>query len=298
MITFNGWLVSFVSAVLLAVNAWASDFSYELSPGIIEPGQRAILELRLKRGETERTAVIEDTLLTKSPGFKILESDYDDSGEILIWRYQITSYQAGDYRIPPVELKYGPATYSTEARTLSVVSGRSPEDMSLRPAFGKVSLPVRWDRWLPWLFSAIGIVLAYLLFRRYLQPHLSRWLASPGLGLLLRSHRETPHQWLARQLRRIRHNIERSRGKAYWLDDLTDVLREYFSRQYGRPARSWTIREMASEMGSIPAVREIVEHVIAKSDELRFSGDPDRENADIVRALLENSEKALLKCGN
>lgn len=302
MTTFKDWFIFLGAGGLAVCNlATAKPLDYTLSRSSIQPGERTVLTLRLRidpgerpRGDTD-VILINDTLLTENPRLRLLENDHKASESEWIWTYELTSYEAGEAMIPPIEVQAGPDSYSTEATALTVTTSRSPDDNELRPEYDAIRSPFRPGRWLKLIAAVAFIFMAYRLGRKYL-PRLRKRLQRPvPVPVPAPSLPEDHLEWLRQQLARIRAILEHSPQAMIVADELAQVLREFFSRKSTQPVRMWTTREFRIRLSNDPSATRMGP-VFDTCDELRFTG---RHFSSIKQRLGESlslCEKVLLTC--
>jgi len=312
MITFKGSFTFSVAVALLACSAGLgaagpappeTEFSFKLDPASVEPGQRAVLEIRLPFSvlgvedwddESDSTPEAKDDLLTASRGFEVLERDYRRDGNTFVWRYQIAAYRAGSYLVPPVEIKAGPNTFSSIVSILSVKSTRGQGDIEVREGYGVLSPPWRWKLWLGILLAALAMGAAGTTLWRWLAVRLRRH-APPQPQAAASLPEEDPRDWLRREIQRIHTEREEGAPADQTLDRLTTAVREYFSRWLRLPAFAWTTPELHRRLAHDEEVRQVLP-VLDQCDECRFLPWSYLAKDTVVIEGLAQVEKALL-CG-
>lgn len=274
-----------------------SGLKYRLLKPTIEPGERTTLEIELplelleKAGWNEESGppLVNDDLLTQAKSFQVLDTTYRHTKESLVWGYELTTHRVGSLTLPPVEIRVGSQTFSTESVELTIATTRAQSDNKIRDEFGPLEMPSRWLYWLMWL-SCLPI--AYAL-RRWLEKRLPKWLArfKPKPVVIPPPPPEDPIEFLKRELARLKTELQVNPQETF-ADDLSAVLREYYSRKHSLPVRAWTTREFSRRFRGEPAADAIVP-VLGSCDEVKFIGRkqnlPERFNA-----ALNDTEKALL----
>ncbi len=274
-----------------------SGLMYRLLKPVIEPGERTTLEIELplnlleKAGWNEESGPpsLNDDLLTQAKSFQVLDTTYRHASESLIWGYELTAHKTGTIHLPPVEIRVGSQTFSTESLDLKIVTTRPEGDNKIREEFGALEMPSRWLYWLLWLSL---LPLSYGL-RTWLEKKLPKWLDrfKPKPVVVAPPPPEDPIEWLKRELNRLKAELSRETRETF-ADDLTDVLREYFARKHGLPVRAWTTREFSRHFGAEPTGSAVVP-VFSSCDEVKFIGKKTNLAERFTSALID-TEKALL----
>lgn len=304
MTTFKNWCGFSAAAILLAVKSPAclgQDLTTQLSAQAIHPGERLILELRLPsalsqpstRDEEPELPVVQDDLLTGDARLQILDKDYRREKDTLIWKYQFTTYQLGKLYIPPMEVKLGPHTYSTEAMSVDVTTTRSAEDQALREEFGPVRLPFHWEIALRILLGLAFLLGLYALWRRY-----SHLLDKPKpLRAAIASAPEIdPLEWLKGQFAILKTKISEERASGQIVDELTACLREYYARVRREPVQAWTTHEFRLRLKSDEKAAAL-SLVLERCDVFKFTGATSGSPREVAGSELQESERILLLCG-
>jgi hypothetical protein len=277
-----------------------SGLQYRLVPPVIEPGERTTLEIELPvnlleaAGWNEESGppAVNDDLLTQAKSFQILDTTYRRTKTSLVWGYDITSHRTGSVTVPPLEIKVGSLTLSSEAMELRIVTSRPEGDTKIREEFGPLDYPSRWWYWLLWLS---WLPAAYYL-RQWLERKLPGWIRrfKPVPPPLPPAPQEDPLVWLRRELERLRAELVNGAHEGF-ADELSSVLREYFVRKLAQPARSWTTREISLRLSSEPTAAGFLP-VFRSCDEVKFARKKS-DLADRFNKALEQTEKTILACG-
>lgn len=228
----------------------------------------------------------------------MLDRDFRRERDALVWTYDVTAYESGKISIPPVEIRLGPLSFSSEAMPLEVSTKRAANDEALRDDFGAASMPIHWGRW--FLFGALVALLGALWHfgRRYLRKlrRLYAPIAAPAPATPL----EAPEAWLARELARVRARLSEAGENAAVLDHLVDevglVLRGYWARREKAPVEAWTTREFGRKFSGDQKAQALVP-LFDKCDGWKFTGRGGTSPAALVTDSLNESERILLKCG-
>jgi hypothetical protein len=290
MTIYSKWSTFFVATLLTASSFAWSDFRFSLEPSLIQPGERATLTLRLPekdlvwpegtKGE-DLFPEANDEWLIQTENLELLNQDYRKENGEYVWRYQFTSYSEGEIKIAPISVKMGPQSFSTEQRTLQVVSTR--KDAELRPNAGPLSPPVDW------LFNFLLFTLAAALcgafwwFRKRWHSKKPALPASPSVAPL----EDLPREWLRKQLLVLKARMEAAPHEPFWPDVWSSVLRDFATRETRHPALAWTTSEIARHLGSDARYAELgrlfQECDLAKFSKANFLGSSEQATLRWIR---------------
>lgn len=291
------WSVILIFAAFAAADD-SPALRYQVTPEKIQPGEHATLEvkLRLAPGESGQDVPlpeVKDELWNNVPGLQIIERDFRKTDDDWIWRYEVTTYELGKLRLPPLEIRRKGENFSTEATVVEVATTRTDKDLALRPDFGAVSRPFAWGT-LFWCLVVMGIAggVAY-----WARKNLDRWRRQIKIPVRLTPPppTETPEAWLRRELQRIRDHLSNpaNEGTAHdVIDELGLAWRGYFARRSAVPAEAWTSYEMLTRLASDPRAKTLYP-VWIECDHYKFAGqvlDP----KNLANRSLEESERVLL----
>ncbi len=277
---------------------------FTASKNTIQYGERTRIEFSLpisalglaKYDDESELPVLNDDLVMENKHLIVLERDFRREKDTLIWRFDVTAYEKGKVIVPPVEIKFGPHTFSSESVPLDVVARRKENDKELRPDFGLAALPVDWAFWVALGgFTLVGIlVFFYGRKKRWWIRLVSRWRRLSQKSSVAE---EAPESWLRRELMRLRTRLRApGEGIPPLVDDLTAVLRVFFRRKTSQPADSWTTGELQRKLpaGTLP---EPLVPVLQRADRFKFQGvemDGAHAAKEIVEPGIETSERAWL----
>ena len=104
----------------------------------------------------------------------------------------------------------------------------------------------------------------------------------------------TALEWLKRELIRLKVVLAESPGEGF-ADDLTGVLREYFTRKHAAPVRAWTTREFTQHFSDEPTAKALVP-VFHSCDEVKFT-DQKVGLAQRFSTALTDTERVFQACG-
>jgi hypothetical protein len=290
-------------AALLVCNlAFGEGLKWSVTPKTIQPGERARLEIEIPLAELGIKDLDEDTilpqmrddLLNDAKAIMILERDFRRERDALVWRYDITAYEKGKPNIPPVEIRLGPLSFSTEATPLEVLSTRQPDDTALREEYGPATYPIRWLLLL--IVAVLGGIgaAAWRFGRPYYRAYMRRFHTAPVVHA---APKEKPDEWLRKRLAVIREKLaaagEDAAANDIIVDDIALAIREYYARREGRPVEAWTTREFRARMQTVDRAQKICP-VFDRCDEWKFTGNLALSPRAIATASLDESEKILL----
>ena len=102
-------------------------FEFNLSAQVIAPGERVIFTIKLPEkdlikappknpNEESDPPVLRDELLSQNSAIHILDQDVKKEDGTYVWRYELTVYEEGKIKIPPVQIAMGPQTFSNGGR--------------------------------------------------------------------------------------------------------------------------------------------------------------------------------------
>lgn len=282
------------------LDADPSGLKYRLVKPIIQPGERTTLEIELgievleSAGWNEESGppTVNDDFLTQAKAFQILDTTYRRTKTSLIWGYELTAHTTGTVTLPPVEIRVGSQTFSTEATELRIATTRAEADSQIREEFGALDPPSHLWYWLLWL----SLLPAAYGLRLWLEPRVRKWLArfKPKPVQIAPPPEEDPIEWLKRELLRLKVELHQGAGESF-ADELTAVLREYFARKHNAPVRAWTTKEFSRKFAAEPTATALVP-VFASCDEVKFTGRKANLTGRFSTALIE-TERVLLACG-
>lgn len=297
MTTYNAWSRFFVAAALAVSGLARGDFRFSLEPSIIQPGQRAFLTLRLSEKDLLRPEgtkeedlfpEADDEWLLKNEELELLGQDYRKENGEYVWRYQFTSYDTGEISIPAISVRMGPQSFSTERRTLQVVSDR--QDAELLPNAGPVSPPWNWGFWLACLAVGSAAFAAYW----YGKKAWNKRTPTPMVPLAPPPPEEAPREWLKKQLLVLRARIESHPHEGRWPDVWTQILKEFTSREAHVPALAWTTPEMQGHLEDDSRFVALSQ-LLRECDVVKFSSRPAPASLEkMTLKWIEESERIFL----
>lgn len=220
-----------------------------LRPNAIAAGQRAELDVRIDaeklREEANRrggnfqsledlTGALDknDDLLLRSEKIRVLDEVFEKIEADLVWRYSLSVYEPGTYRIPPIEIKVGSLTLSSDSVSFTVQTTRAEGDAEMRPNFGEDRPPFPWT----WIFYTVWLAAVLFLLSRMFELRATE----PDSEFS-----ETPEQWLQRRLTEIEIHLRSEDSPDAAIDAIGYAVREYLTRRTGYSVIGWTTVELA-----------------------------------------------------
>jgi hypothetical protein len=274
--------------------------AFELRPEQVEPGERARLSVALPLSAVALTDVDEDTelptlnddLLLEAEDLQVLDRDFRRDRDQLVWTFDVVAHKEGKYNLPPLEVRFGAQSFSTETVLLTVKSSRAPGDEALRPDYGAVRIPWRWHLW---ALGLIALAVVGFLWRKfaYQRRLLARLIRSYGTRIRRSWSEPSPENVLRRELKLCRDALAGGGPPVVILDRAMLAVRWYLTRRQARPANAWTTEEL--DRYEVLPSRELAE-AFARGDRAKFASSS-AANGDNVRAvaaaLLEAATRAL-----
>ncbi|MBY0369761.1 BatD family protein [bacterium] len=298
MTTLKAWCIFSISVGLVASSPLWADLEFSVEPAVVVPGERARLVVRLPESDLqfpvgaseEHVPEAQDETLTQIQDLQLLDQDYRKVKSEFVWTYALTSYVPGIYTLPPIAIRFGPQSFSTQRLTLTVKDPRPPGDQTLRPNADDLSPP--WSKApLFWLFLAAVLGgLAYV-FRDRLRPK-PRPVEAPAPAP---EPEEDPLDWLRKQLLILRARLDTSPQDPQAPDWWTAVVKEYAARVKRQPVRAWTTGEFAQRLEH-DAKLSAIETLLRACDAVKF-GHPNQTPAQTVKVILDwitETERLLL----
>ncbi|MCB0403659.1 MAG: hypothetical protein KDD51_02665 [Bdellovibrionales bacterium] len=303
MTTCKDWFISLGVAVLLvsSVRAEAPALQYTLTPPQVEPGQRAVLEIRLdtrvlKNFDNDVDSIhVNETLLQSQKGLSLLAQDRRMDGTIAVWTYAFTAYDNGEYALPPLEFSFLGSSFSTENQAFRVVSTRSQDDNELREGFDETEVPRVWPKWLLPLLIILVLTAAltpivYRLIKKYFpKKKLAIVVAEPTPP----QPRESDSDWLRRHLLVFKEHMESHPADPRLVDELTTIVRNYYGRKLDYPVRSLTTLEFTKRFGNCDTGAPEMVTLFNRCDAVKFAQKA-HVPYEMASSCLKTVEQALL----
>lgn len=291
MITYKDWYI-FLALVSfwLPTSVWG--FSFELNKSSIQIGDTAVLSIILPNSDRAERPLIQDELLLSHPELKILERNTSEKDNQLIITFEVTAYQAKNYRIPPVQIKWGPDTFSTEALDLTVTTTRPPDDTQIRPEFGEITPPFPWRKAYLLVLGVLGsLMLLWLL----------KWMALriPWKRLMRFSWQirmpklETDRMWLRKEIAQLRIQVKEGNSSPELIDRIIFTLKIFLNRRTLFPAPALTSKELEA---SLPKkyLEKHLKPVFLTSDKFKYQSIQKEDVPRLADELLTQIEKEFL----
>lgn len=254
----------------------AAGLAFELKPEKITPGERARLTVALPLAsvgladvdEETELPTLRDDLLLETEELQVLERDFRRERDHLVWTFDVTAHKDGKYNLPPLEVKFGGQTFSTEAVPLVVKANRAPGDETLRPDFDGVGKPWPWVWWLGGVLLLVALVLVWR--RSGHQRRLVGRLASRSWQRFLRWLAEpTPEATLRYEIETCRDALSRGEPAGALVDRATRAVRWYLATRKETAANAWTTDEL--KLHEVLRLPEL-EAAFGAADAMKFSG--------------------------
>jgi len=291
MITCKDWYILLVLvSFCLPSPLWA--FSFSLSKQTISLGETAVLRIDFSEVTQEGNPLILDELLNQAPKLKILERNLQRGENSLSITFEITSYFPGDYRIPPVQVKWGSDTFSTEALELKVTTTRAPEDMEIRPDFGALKTPFPWRKAFFWVITSAAGLLSFWIIRWTLKripwnrlKRMSWNLHWPSL--------ETDRMWLKKELARLRKQLKAGESGPELVDQIFHSLGIFLQKKTHTPVPALTSLEIEKKLGD-HRFKPKMAPILRETDYLKYQSVDKKDSSRIAEELLTRIEKDFL----
>lgn len=301
MITLRDWFFSFATVALLGSSSPSgSSFQFTLNPSSIQVGEKAVLEIRIPllsagEGALQEVPTVNDELLTKEKKLQTQDRELFTEPGFWVLRYSISSVLPENISIPPVEVRLGSNSYSTERQLLTVETTRAENDTELREDLDPIPPSLPWRLIFKWSVI-LGLILA-----------LGRWIPKKVLRWFRRRNRlepipiavhkgEDPLVWLRNRMQELDRKTVEGSSEDHIMDEWAQIFREYFVRKWKIPARAWTTREMARYLRHDPLAVSLLP-IFRDCDQFRFSRGAKVPVIEVVRSWLRQSEERLIQCG-
>ena len=254
MTTLRGLSLFFVIAALLVSKTARADFHFELTPAEIRPGGHAELLVTVPKTKPsdELPLQLQDELLSQNKELVVLEKDLQEKSDHYELKYVLTTHKTGVFSVPPIEMRLGPDSYSTQLLALKSSSTRAEGDSEIRPEFGDLPFPVPWTRYLGFF---LGAVLLFALIRFGVKKIK---LPKPAPKKPAPIPEEDPLLWLRRNLDQFFKTLTPEElFPSRKADELVQIVREYFARATKSPVQAWTLAEFQKKLAKDQAAQEI-----------------------------------------
>ncbi|NBX93692.1 MAG: hypothetical protein EB078_04275 [Proteobacteria bacterium] len=288
MTIFKDWFIFLGSAITILCNI-ALPFTYELDKPTIKIGETTTLTVRLPLAKDGSVPQLFEDLVVDHPDLKLLERNYHVDSNTHIWTYEFTAYQPGTFTIPPLQIKSSSDTFSTVAKTVSVISTRSENDMEIRAEFPRLVSPLPWRKLLTGLYWVLGLLAtAWIIQWSFKQIQWAR-LRQLSLSFTL-PNLTSDRQWLRKEIQRFRKQLLEGRNQAELIDEITYTLKVFFERKTHQPSPSLTTQELKKRINPRYHTSEIHASLL-KTDAVKFQHTP---HSALAEELLNTIERELL----
>ena len=183
-------------------------------------------------------------------------------GKIIHQReFTISTFETGDFEIPPVEVRYrtvGDTTWkaiSTEKLKITVESMKPSEEGDIRDIKSPLEIPRDWWRLIRWILAgvlvvAIGVV-AYVIVKRHRQ----------GKSIIPRKEKpkRPPHEIALEALKELEREklIEKGEVKLFYIK-ISEIIRSYFEERFFIPALEMTTGQLIEAMKEAEIENEVI----------------------------------------
>ena len=281
MITYRDWFIFLAGARILL--AEPAVFSFRLDKSQIQVGETATLTLQIPHLNRSDRPIVNDELYNAHPSLKPLATTLQKDNLYFNLTFEFTAYKANDYRIPPIQVKWGPDSYSSEALPLSVITTRKSEDSEIRPDFSSLPMPFPWSKAYRVLIGTLSLGIVFWLVRRLIQKAPWKALFRFYNHLKIPSF-ETDRAWLKKELRRIQNQISLVPDYPQAVDDVFQTLTLFLKRKTGSPVPAWTSTEIRNQVPQKLLKKEVLS-LFHTTDLFRY-GATTKENSKLLATRL------------
>jgi len=299
MTTYKDWFIFLGVVALAAFDGNANDDSrrrltYKLTNPTITPGERTSLEISIFPAVADAEGIaktqFKDDLIYQDAALIILDKRTQYLPDRTTWIIDFTSHRAGEFTIPPIEIRTAWGTHSTERLTLHVSALREQNDWDIRKEFGPIPLRFDWGRWLFRVlatFLTMGILaIAY----SYVLRHLPR---KKKVQSIHATSAESNRDWLIRKVMELRDRHKEEPDNEELIDALTQMLRIYFTKDLHCPVDCWTTSEFMSRLTHVPPAGRLTK-IFLDCDRIKFSPVWATSIGDTVLTSLEEIQAVLI----
>jgi len=291
MIICKDWFTFLISANF-ALSVSAFSFSFNLDKQSIQVGEITSLRLEVPLTKQSERPLVFDELLTQHKKLKVLEQQAQKIERVYQIIFEITAYEPNEYLIPPVQVKLGADTFSTEAIPLSVTTSRQKDDVEIRPEFESLEKPFPWRKVysaLMWLLSGSFVfwlmrwAISRVSWRNFL--FISRFFKLPSF--------ESRKTWLRKEIKRLKTRLALESDTNAILDDTFFVLKKYFEKCFHQPIPSWTSQELQVRLHDFLSKRRLSK-LCSEVAFLQYQTPNRNPTPDKITELIQTMEKELL----
>lgn len=291
MTIYKEWYIFLVLVSTgLPANLWA--FSFVLSKPSIQVGETTILRIELPESGRDGKPLVLDELLSQHSQLKVLERNMSQGDNSVSFTFEITAYKAGDYRIPPIQIKWGSDSFSTEALDLNVGTTRDPDDREIRADFDTLKTPFPWRKAYFWVMASFALLLGFWLLRWTLMR--IPWKNLKRLSFKFRwPSFETDKMWLRKEIARLRNELTKGPATPELVDRIFYTLSLFLKRKTNSPVPALTSQELLGEL-SDKSIRSQMGFILKSTDHFKYEL-TDKANAPkFAEELLSTIEKVFL----
>jgi hypothetical protein len=278
---WNAWCVFLTVAVRLA---FSQALELRTDKTEIQPGERLSLTISLPVPDSDQKAQFSDPpelddRLLESTHWKVLTRQHLKENGRLKWNFELTHYEPGVQSFPPLSIRVGPVTYSSERALFTISSTRNAEDNELRDGFGEIQIPIHWKRgFLLGLAGAAAVSLLVMASRLLRQKQ----QVAPDEKI-------SPEEWIRKEVKRLKSECASSNTHPC-VDDITGVILEYCARVGSTRTVCWTSRELFRRLARYPEIQGL-KGVVSKCDDFRYKPVKANERALVSDSLNELDRK-------
>jgi len=106
--------------------------------------------------------------------------------------------------------------------------------------------------------------------------------------------KESALDWLKRQLANYRHRLAEGANTPRQVDELTDIIRTYFARQYNLPINAYTSSELNYRLGHLTSLSDIFS-IFKECDVFKFTRSSGSGH-QLAETCLDRTEKVFFPC--
>jgi len=291
MITYKDWF-SFLVLVSCCIPTRLWGFSYSLNKHSIQVGESATLSISLPNKIGNDKPLVIDDLLDRHPNLKVLERNTSQTDTGVTITFELTAYQASQLRIPPIQVKWGPDTFSTEALELSVTSTRNPDDMEIRADFGRLRPPFPWRKAYLGLIFFLGTLLLLWLIRWSFLRIQWKKLLSFSWTFTFPSF-ETDRMWLRKEIARFKNQIRKGNAPPEIVDQILYSLMVFLKRRTKAPAPALTRKELEQTLHE-KQLRSKTRSLLAQVDDFKYHSLEKMSAPELAEELIARIESEFL----
>jgi len=291
MITYKGSLLFLIAASFFKASS-AFSFSFSLDRSTVQVGEATSLRILVPFSKEAERPLVFDELLTRHKKLKVLEQQAQKTPEGHQLVFEITAYEPDEYRIPPIQIKMGPDTFSTEAMPLQVTTTRQKDDIDIRPEFEPLKKPFPWRTvYAAAMWFLVGSVLIW--WTRWALSKVSWRALFSTLGNFSLPRYESRKVWLKHEIKRIKNRLASENQENEILDDAFFTLKKFFEKGIKKPVPAWTQKELQARL-SETLNRKHLSDICSEIERLQYHTADKTNTQQKIYELLGKMEKELL----